>query len=314
MSSPSSPTAAQVPEGASPEQLAPLPGGVEICYQTFGDPADDPLLLVMGLGGPMNWWDPDFCRLLADRGFYVIRYDNRDTGRSSRVRGTGRVTRRVLVQTFLGERARPPRPPYTIDDLAGDAFGLLDHLGLDSAHVVGISMGGMIAQTMALLHPERVRSLTSIMSTTGRRTVGWQDPRLLPRLLERRSNTREGYVASSVRFWAIIGSTAFPDSQEAVVARAGETFDRGVSASGVARQMLAVISQPDRTRRLHELAVPTLVVHGLDDKMVHVSGGRATSHAIPGSELLLVPGMGHDLPVQLHETFVEAIRRVADRA
>jgi pimeloyl-ACP methyl ester carboxylesterase len=175
-------------------------------------------------------------------------------------------------------------------------------------------MGGMIAQTMALLHPERVRSLTSIMSTTGRRTVGWQDPRLLPRLLERRSNTREGYVASSVRFWAIIGSTAFPDSEEAVVARAGETFDRGVSASGVARQMLAVISQPDRTRRLHELALPALVIHGLNDKIVHVSGGRATSHAIPGSELLLVPGMGHDLPVQLHETFVEAIRRVADRA
>jgi pimeloyl-ACP methyl ester carboxylesterase len=287
---------------------------VEICYQTFGDPADDPLLLVMGLGGPMTWWDPDFCRLLAEQGFYVIRYDNRDTGRSSRMRDRGRVTRRMLVQAFLGRRARPPRPPYTLDDLAEDGFGVLDHLGLDSAHVVGISMGGMIVQTMALLHPDRVRSLTSIMSTTGRRTVGWQDPRLLPRLLERRATTREAYVESSVRFWAVIGSAAFPDSREAVVARAAETFDRGVSPSGVARQMVAILNQPDRTRPLHEVRVPTLVIHGLDDKMVHVSGGRATARAIPGSELLLVPGMGHDLPVQLHDTFVEAIRRLADRA
>jgi pimeloyl-ACP methyl ester carboxylesterase len=287
---------------------------VEICYQTFGDPADDPLLLVMGLGGPMTWWDPDFCRLLAEQGFYVIRYDNRDTGRSSRMRDRGRVTRRMLVQAFLGRRARPPRPPYTLDDLAEDGFGVLDHLGLDSAHVVGISMGGMIVQTMALLHPDRVRSLTSIMSTTGRRTVGWQDPRLLPRLLQRRATTREAYVESSVRFWAVIGSAAFPDSREAVVARAAETFDRGVSPSGVARQMVAILNQPDRTRPLHEVRVPTLVIHGLDDKMVHVSGGRATARAIPGSELLLVPGMGHDLPVQLHDTFVEAIRRLADRA
>ena len=314
MSSPSSPAPAQVPSGASPEQFASLPGGVRICYQTFGDSSGDPLLLVMGLGGPMTWWDPGFCRLLADRGFYVIRYDNRDTGRSTRMRDSGLVNRRVLVHTFLGQRARPPRPPYTLDDMAGDGFGLLDHLGLDSAHVVGISMGGMIVQTMALLQPDRVRSLTSIMSTTGRRTVGWQDPRLLPRLLERRANTREAYVESSVRFWGVIGSTAFPDTRERVVAQARETYDRGVSTAGVARQMVAILNQPDRTRRLHDVRVPALVIHGLNDKMVHVSGGRATAQAIPGSELLLVPGMGHDLPVQLHDTFVEAIRRVADRA
>ena len=314
MSSPSSPTASQDPAGASAEQFAPLPGGVEICYQTFGDPSGAPLLLVMGLGGPMTWWDPDFCRLLADQGFFVIRFDNRDTGRSSRMRDRGRVNRRVLVRSFLGRPARPPRPPYTLDDMAGDGFGLLDHLGIDSAHVVGISMGGMIVQTMAILQPERVRSLTSIMSTTGRRTVGWQDPRLLPRLLERRADTREAYVASSARFWAVIGSGAFPDSEEAMIARAGETYDRGVSPSGVMRQMAAIVAQPDRTRLLHQLRVPALVIHGLNDKMVHVSGGRATSHAIPGSELLLIPGMGHDLPIQLHDTFVEAIRRVADRA
>ena len=305
----SSQATAAVPEGASEEQFAEVAEGLTICFQTFGDPSAEPLILVMGLGGPMTWWDPDFCRMLADRGFFVIRYDNRDTGRSSRVRG--RVTRRMLVRTFLG---RVSRPPYTLDDMAADGFGLLDHLGIDAAHVVGISMGGMIAQTMALLRPDRVLSLTSIMSTTGRRTVGWQDPRLFPRLLEPRAETREAYVASSARFWAVIGSIGYPDTKEAVLARAGETWDRGISASGVARQMVAILAQPNRTARLRGLDVPTLVIHGLNDKMVHVSGGRATSRAIPGSELLVVPGMGHDLPVELYDTFVDAIRRVADRA
>jgi len=285
---------------------------VQICYQTFGDPQAQPLLLVMGLGGPMIWWNPDFCRMLADQGFFVIRYDNRDTGRSSRVRG--RVSRTGLLQAFVGPASRRPAPPYTLDDMAADGVALLDHLGLDSAHLVGVSMGGMIAQTIALLEPTRVRSLTSIMSSTGRRTVGWQDPRLLPRLLERRANTREEYIASSAKFWEIIGSPAFPEGRETEMERAGETWDRGISASGVMRQMVAILSQPNRSARLREIDVPTLVVHGLADKMVHVSGGRATARAIPGAELLLIPGMGHDLPIGLHETFVEAIRRVAHRA
>lgn len=297
------------PAGGSPESMATLPSGVRLCYQTFGDPSGEPLLLVMGLGGPMTWWDPAFCARLAGAGFFVVRYDNRDVGRSSRMRG--RVTRGMVVQSAVG-RGGPP--PYTLDDMAGDAFGLLDHFGLGSAHVVGMSMGGMIAQTMALLRPVRVRSLTSIMSTTGRRTVGWQDPRLLPLLLARSAATREAYVESSARLWKVIGSPGYPATTAAVHDRAGETYDRGVSAAGVARQMLAVLGQPDRSDRLRELPMPVLVIHGLADKMVHVSGGRATSRAIPGSELLLVPGMGHDLPVELHETFVEAIRRVADRA
>ena len=300
---------AAVPEGASPEQFAPLPSGIKLCYQTFGDPSGDPLLLVMGLGGPMTWWDPDFCQMLADRGFFVIRYDNRDTGRSSRAKG--RVTRAMLVRSFMG---RGGRPPYTLDDMAEDGFALLDHLGIDAAHVTGVSMGGMIAQTMAILRPERVLSLTSIMSTTGRRTVGWQDPRLLPRLLERRAATREQYVESSARFWSIIGSVAYPDTKQAVMDRAGETWDRGISASGVLRQMVAIVGQPDRSHRLQEIKAPTLVIHGLNDKMVHVSGGRATARAIPGAELLLVPGMGHDLPAELHETFADAIRRLASTA
>ncbi len=294
---------------SSPEQMARLGGGVEICYQTFGDPNDEAVLLVMGLGGPMTWWSPEFCRLLAGSGFFVIRYDNRDVGHSSRIKA--RVTRKRLVQAFFG---RGPRPPYTLDDMAGDGFGLLDHLGIDASHVVGVSMGGMIAQTMALLRPERVRSLTSIMSTTGRRSVGWQDPRLLPLLLARSARTREAYVASSARVWRIIGSPAFRETREDVDKRAGETFDRGVSASGTARQMLAILRQPDRSRRLRSLRMPVLVIHGLQDKMVHVSGGRSTSQSIPGSELLLVPGMGHDMPAQLDQTFVDGIKRTADRA
>jgi len=282
---------------------------VELCYQTFGDPDAPPLVLVMGLGGPMTWWDPDLCRMLAAEGFYVIRYDNRDTGRSTRVRA--RVTRGQLIRAFSGQKAKAP---YSMSDLAADAVGLLDHLGLESAHVAGISMGGMIVQTMALEHPTRVRSLTSIMSTTGRRTVGWQHPRLLPALIAPRKPGRESYIETSVAFWDVIGSPAYPADRERLAERAGETFDRGYSASGLMRQMMAVLTQPDRTPRLRSLHVPTLVVHGMADLMVHVSGGRSTASAIPGAELLLVDGMGHDLPRELFESFVEAIARTADRA
>jgi pimeloyl-ACP methyl ester carboxylesterase len=293
----------------SDELFAPVSPGVELCYQTFGDPDDEPLLLVMGLGGPMTWWDPDFCRLLAGRGFHVIRYDNRDTGRSSRIQG--RVTRSALVRAYSGGRVRAP---YAMSDLAEDAFGLLDHLGLDSAHVAGVSMGGMIVQTMAIVRPERVRSLTSIMSTTGKRTVGWQHPSLLPNLIGARGAGREAYVRASEQTWRLIGSPAYPQTSEQIRARAEETFDRGVSANGVMRQMLAVVTQPNRGARLRALRMPALVVHGLADRMVHVSGGRATAAAIPGAELLLIDGMGHDVPPALFETLTAAIRRTADRA
>ena len=292
----------------SEELFAPVGGGIELCYQTFGDPDDEPLLLVMGLGGPMNWWDPELCAGLARAGFYVVRYDNRDTGRSTVLRGT--VPRRTLVRAFTGGRVRAP---YGIRDLADDAFGLLDHLGLAAAHVVGVSMGGMIVQTMAITRPERVRSLTSIMSTTGKRTVGWQHPSLLPSLLAGRKPGREAYVRTSTEFWKLIGSPAYPQPIEKVEQRAADTYDRGVFPHGVMRQMLAVLTQPNRSARLRAVRVPALVVHGLADKMVHVSGGRATAAAIPRAELLLIDGMGHDLPPALFESFVHAIRGVADR-
>jgi pimeloyl-ACP methyl ester carboxylesterase len=306
----SSAAAAPAPEvTVSAELSAPVSPGVELCYQTFGDPDADPLLLVMGLGGPMTWWDPALCRLLAESGFYVIRYDNRDTGHSSR--GNGRVTRGQLVQAFLG---RPVRAPYRLDDLAEDAFGLLDHLGIDAAHVVGVSMGGMIVQTMAIRDQARVRSLVSIMSTTGRRTVGWLDPRLMPMMLGRRGTTVEEYVEASVAGAAAIGSPAYPEPVESARARARETWDRGINPAGVMRHMMAVLTQPNRSRALRSLRIPATVIHGMADRMVHVSGGRATAQAIPGAQLLLIPGMGHDLPPELFETFRDAIRSTADRA
>ena len=205
------------------------------------------------------------------------------------------MTRAALIRAFAG---RSVRPPYTMSDLAGDAVGLLDHLGLDSAHVVGVSMGGMIAQTMAIEHPGRVRSLTSVMSTTGKRSVGWQHPRLLPVLVSPSGSAREAYVARSTLVWGLIGSPDFPPTPEDIRDKALTTYDRGVSASGVLRQMMAVLTQPNRGPRLRSLTIPALVVHGTADRMVHASGGRATAAAVPGAELLLVEGMGHDLPVR----------------
>jgi pimeloyl-ACP methyl ester carboxylesterase len=303
------PGGTQVSVAVSEELYAPVSPGVELCYQTFGDPGDEPLLLVMGLGGPMTWWDPELCTMLAQAGFFVVRYDNRDTGRSTKL--TGRVTRKALVKAFLGKGGRPA---YTLDDMAGDAFGLMSHLGWDSAHVCGVSMGGMIAQTMAINEPARVRSLVSIMSTLGKRSVGWQHPSLIPALIAKRGVGREAYVESSAKTWKMIGSPGYPIDDDEVRARAAETYDRGVSASGVMRQMMAVLTQPNRSRGLASLRVPTAVVHGSADKMVHVSGGRATARAIPGSELVIIDGMGHDTPRQLFGTFTEIIRRTADRA
>ena len=292
------------------EDFARLENGIELCYDTFGDPDRPALLLIMGLAGPLNWWSPDFCRLLASRGFYVIRFDNRDVGKSTKLHGQG-GSRGPLLRSFLGSKVSPP---YTLDDMARDAVGLLDHLGVERAHVTGVSMGGMIAQTFAINHPDRLLSLVSMMSTTGRRSVGWQHPRLITQLVARGRDTREGYIAASARTWALIGSPAYPPAPEDVRERAGETYDRGISLPGVLRQMQAIVAQPDRSRALHAVTAPALVIHGLADRMVHVSGGRATARAIPGCDLLLVPGMGHDLPEALWPVFADGIERTARRA
>jgi pimeloyl-ACP methyl ester carboxylesterase len=305
----SGPEAIEVP-GASTEQVATVRPGIDLSYQTFGEPGGPPLLLVMGLGGPMTWWPLGLCRLLVEAGFFVVRFDNRDAGRSTKL-DEHRVTQRDLVRAFLRQRVTVP---YSLRDMADDAAALLDHLRLPAAHVAGVSMGGMIAQTLVIEHPDRVRSLTSIMSSTGARRSGYQDPLLLPQLLKRQGRTREAYVEGAVAFGRLIGSPAYPRSEDEARRRAGETFDRGVFPDGTMRQMLAVITQRDRTQALREVHVPTTVLHGLADRMVHVSGGRATAAAVPGAELRLVEGMGHDFAEGLWPSFVAAIRNSADRA
>jgi pimeloyl-ACP methyl ester carboxylesterase len=298
----------------SGELFASLPSGIDICYETFGSPDDPAVLLVMGLGGPMGWWPVEFCEQLADRGFFVIRYDNRDTGRSTKLR-QHKVGRADIARAFVGlPLIGRVRPPYTISDMATDAVGLLDHLGIDRAHLVGVSMGGMIAQTIAIEHPGRALTLTSIMSTTGRRTVGFLSPKVLPVMLSSAGRTRDSYVARSLKGSKVIGSPAFPTDDEAARLRAYETYDRGWTASGVNRQMLAVLTQPDRTAALGRLDLPTLVIHGLSDLLVHRSGGKATADAIPGAEHLEIAGMAHDLPAQLYSTYIDGIVRTAARA
>ncbi|MDP9318953.1 MAG: alpha/beta fold hydrolase [Actinomycetota bacterium] len=295
----------------SDEQIARLPTGIELCYDTFGNPDRPALLLIMGLSGPMIWWHSAFCERLAERGFFVIRFDNRDIGRSTKI--SDKPVRRIdAVQALL--RGPRGRPPYTLSDMAGDAVGLLDDLGVRRAHVTGVSMGGMIAQTMAIEHPSRVLSLVSMMSTTGRRVVGWQDPRVLPLLLRSRPPDKQAYVQQSLTVWRLIGSPGYATPPEAEQVLAEATYDRGLSPEGVLRQMHAILAQPDRSAALRTLDVPTLVIHGLSDKMVHVSGGRATAEAIPGAELLLIPGMGHNLPPEIWPAIIDGIERTARRA
>lgn len=285
------------------EQSADI-NGVRICYETIGDPGGRPLLLIMGLGGPMIWWDDDLCGLLADRGFHVIRFDNRDCGRSQAM--SGRVS---LIGSFL----RQP-PPYSLDDMADDAAGLLDHLGIESAHVTGVSLGGMISQTLAIRHPARIRSLVSVMSTTGDKLVGWPNPRVLPSLLGKPPKGRDGYVEAVLSTFKLIGSPGFTFDEDRMRTRAARTFDRGVNRAGTMRQLVAITSAANRTSQLRRLRIPALVIHGKADPLVHVSGGKATARAIPGAELILVPGMGHDLPRAVWPTLVDGIDRTARRA
>ncbi len=291
---------------ATPEMTVTLPSGIEVCHQAFGDPSDETVLLMMGLSGAMNWWDDGLCARFADAGFHVVRYDQRDTGRSTWVESDAGLSDLLRAVVGLGGK-----PPYRLADLAQDALDLLDALDVEAAHLVGISMGGMVAQTAALADPAKVRSLTSIMSTTGRRTVGWVDPRLLPRLLQAPSRTEEDYVAASVAFQRLIASPGYADSSERLAARARQTWARGVNPRAGLHHMLAVLDQPDRTDALADLDVPALVVHGMDDRMVHPSGGRATARAIPGAALLSLPGMGHDLPPEVHPRLVAAVGALA---
>ena len=289
------------------EQLAPA-NGIKLCYQEMGDPDGEPLLLVMGLATQMIAWDEEFCGMLAERGFRVVRFDNRDIGRSIKLRSAGLPGK---LDLFVGRRGTAP---YLLRDMAADAFGLMDHLGIESAHLVGASMGGMIAQTAAIENPARVRSLTSIMSTTGSRRVGHPSYKTFGLLLGNPPREREAAIERVVKTFKVIGSPGYPFDEERVRELAGRSFDRGHSSAGIARQLHAITASGDRTPALRKLDLPALVMHGKRDLLVNPSGGRATAKAIPGAHLKMVEGMGHDLPRALWPDFAEEIAAVAARA
>ncbi|WP_051772462.1 alpha/beta fold hydrolase [Saccharothrix sp. NRRL B-16314] len=269
--------------------------GIELCHETFGDPRHPVLLLVMGMGFQLVHWPDEFCVRLAERGFHVVRFDNRDAGRSTHLPGAA----------------------YSLADMAADAIGLLDALGVARAHVVGASMGGMIAQVMAALHPARVRSLASLMSTTGRRGKGRTSLRLIRHVLARGARTEQEAVERRVRVFEAIGSPGFEQDLEEIRRATALSFRRDPDhRGGRRRQHKAVRAAGDRTAQLALITAPTVVIHGTADRMCHHSGGEATAAAISGARLLLVPGMGHDLPPGAWATILDAIvenTRRADR-
>jgi pimeloyl-ACP methyl ester carboxylesterase len=274
--------------------------GIEIEYAVVGDEDGTPLLLVMGLGAQLVAWDDEFCGLLAGRGFRVVRYDNRDVGLSTKVEGP-------LPDIMGALGGDPSSANYTLVDMADDAVGLLDALGIGAAHVVGASMGGMIAQTLAIRHPDRVLSLCSIMSTTGDRSVGQPTPEAMQELLRPIAQTRDQYLEMAVNAGRVIGSPGFPFDEARARDRAGRAFDRCYHPIGVARQLAAIMASGDRTSDLAGVSVPTVVIHGDGDPLVTPSGGAATASAVPGAELVVIEGMGHDLPVEAWPQVVEAI-------
>lgn len=283
-------------------------GDVELCYEPFGDPDRPAVLLVMGLGTQMIAWHADFCTELAERGFFVVRYDNRDVGRSTHLSDRPAPRPRELVTR------RIRRPPYLLADMAGDGIGLLDELGIERAHVVGASMGGMIAQTMAASHPDRVLSLVSIMSSTGSRWSGQPAPRILPVFLQKPAAGKEAYVDRIVKLFALVGSPGFERDEDELRELATSSWDRGVDPAGFARQLGAIIASGHRTADLRRIRVPTLVIHGKADRLVRPSGGRATARAIPDARLQMIDGMGHDLPRGVWPRILDGIEQTAARA
>jgi pimeloyl-ACP methyl ester carboxylesterase len=300
------------PSGAADqsESFADIGGAIRLCYETLGSEADAPILLIMGLGTQMIGWPDDFCEQLAGRGFYVVRFDNRDIGRSTKIHGRPPTPSQLL-------RRRIDPVLYTLSDMATDAAGLLRGLGLAPAHVVGASMGGMIAQSLAAERPDGVRSLVSIMSNTGNRWKGQPAFGIYRYLLGQAPEDRRGYVEYMTRLFAAIGSQGLPQDTERVRDMVTRAYDRGHDPAGAGRQLGAIIASGDRTSELRKITAPTLVIHGSKDRMVALSGGEATAEAIPGARLMVVEGMGHDLPEAAWPQLIPAIAdhaHAADRA
>jgi pimeloyl-ACP methyl ester carboxylesterase len=289
------------------EEFCDVGRGVTLCYEGFGDPDDTPVVLIMGLATQMIAWHEEFCEALAERGFYVVRFDNRDIGRSTHF-----DFRPPTLGQMVRRRVSPEQ--YTLSDMAEDTSGLLRELEIAPAHVVGASMGGMIGQMLAAEHPEVVRSLTSIMSTTGSRLHGQPALSVYRYLLRPPPRDREGYIQRSAEVFGLVGSTGFDRDEQYIRERAGRSYDRGFDVRAGGRQLGAIIASGDRTRTLGEIKAPTLVIHGSVDKMIRPSGGRATAKAIPGARLMMIEGMGHDLPRGAWPQLLDAISEHARAA
>lgn len=283
--------------------------GIEICYETFGDRNSPAMLLVMGLGAQMLLWPVEFCRQLADRGIFVVRYDNRDVGLSTKLDG---LSVNLAMPTRPGDfLSVSGKPPYTLSDMAADGIGLLDALGIQQAHVAGASLGGMIVQRMAIEHPRRVLSLTSIMSTTGNPEVGAPKPEAAAMLFTPIPAERRQFVEHFVNVGRMIAGPLFDEGWVRQIA--GEMFDRSFYPEGFIRQIAAVIADGDRTSALGSIKCPTLVIHGRVDPLIQLSGGEATAKAIPGAKLVVLEQMGHYLPEPLWPEMVSQIAAIAGR-
>lgn len=281
----------------SEERLAPA-NGIELCYQELGEPDGEPMVLVMGLGGQMVHWPEGFCEVLADAGFRVIRFDNRDIGRSTWIDGPPPSRRRMLLGLRSGLA-------YSLDDMADDLGGLIERLEIAPAHVAGVSQGGMIAQVLGYRSPELVSSLGLIMTGGGKPIASLPRMRAMGTLMRQLPRERDAYVEAMVRVFKVIGSPDYPDDERWLRDALGRSFDRGDNPAGVARQLHAVTASRNRTRKLAGVRAPTVVIHGTRDPLVRPVAGKGLARAIPGARLELIEGMGHDLPPALW-------RRIAD--
>ncbi len=283
--------------------------GIELVYDTFGEPDAPPMLLIMGLGMQMIDWKDEFCSLLAGRGFRVIRFDNRDVGQSTIVSEAGHPRIDEMLEA-LG-RGEGVEAPYLLTDLVADTVGLLDAIGVEKAHVVGLSMGGMIAQLMAASHPDRVLTLTSIMSTTGEPGLPKSTPEAWACLTAPLETEFGPFIEQYARKWPVYCGPRYPFDPSVAMDHASRVFARGIHPAGRDRQMAAILASGSRKEALASVTCPALVIHGDSDPVVRIESGRATADAIAGAEFLVFAGMGHDLAKGLWPQVVDAIARHA---